>query len=177
MVIAKTSLNKMQKHQIILMLLLSFTLSALCQNNASDSVWMIELEAISIENSTTKDHLPEFLGTYMYAGKKTDLLTLNGSENLSQNLGRMIFAKIPGINLWDMDGAGTQLNISTRGTDAHRSIEMNMRQNGYNTNSDMFGYPENHYTVAMQGVKQIQLVRGSVALQFGSQFGGILKGF
>lgn len=165
----------MQKHQIILMLLLSFTLSALCQNNASDSVWMIELEAISIENSTTKDHLPEFLGTNMYAGKKTDLLTLNGSENLSQNLGRMIFAKIPGINLWDMDGAGTQLNISTRGTDAHRSIEMNMRQNGYNTNSDMFGYPENHYTVAMQGVKQIQLVRGSAALQFGSQFGGMMN--
>ena len=165
----------MQKNQIIFMFLLSITFSALSQSNDQDSVWMIELEAISIENTTSKDQLPELLGTNLYAGKKTDLLTLNGSENLSQNLGRMIFAKIPGINLWDMDGAGTQLNISTRGTDAHRSIEMNMRQNGYNTNSDMFGYPENHYTVAMQGVKQIQLVRGSAALQFGSQFGGMMN--
>ena len=52
---------------------------------------------------------------------------------------------------------------------------MNMRQNGYNTNSDMFGYPEDHYTVPMQGVEEIQLVRGSAALQFGPQFGGMMN--
>jgi Fe(3+) dicitrate transport protein len=52
---------------------------------------------------------------------------------------------------------------------------MNMRQNGYNTNSDIFGYPENHYTVPLQAVEQIQLVRGSAALQFGPQFGGMMN--
>lgn len=145
------------------------------QTDSSKYSKLIELEAISITNTHLKDRLPEVLGTQIFAGKKTDLLTVTDQSNLPQNVGRMIFAKIPGINLWDMDGAGTQLNISTRGTDAHRSIEMNMRQNGYNTNSDMFGYPENHYTVAMQGVKQIQLVRGSAALQFGSQFGGMMN--
>jgi Fe(3+) dicitrate transport protein len=74
-----------------------------------------------------------------------------------------------------MDGAGTQMNIGSRGTDAHRSIEMNMRQNGYSTNSDQFGYPENHYSVPMQAVRQIQLVRGSSALQFGPHFGGMMN--
>ena len=75
-------------------------------------------------------------------------------------MGRTALAKIPGLTMWEMDGAGTQLNIGSRGTDSHRSIEMNMRQNGYNTNSDMFGYPEDHYTVPMQAVEEIQLVRG-----------------
>jgi len=116
------------------------------------------------------------VGASIYAGKKTETVNLdNGGANLDENVGRMVFSKMPGVNLWDMDGAGTQMNIGTRGTDAHRSIEMNMRQNGYNTNSDMFGYPENHYAVPMQGVRQIQLVRGSAALQFGSQFGGMMN--
>lgn len=74
-----------------------------------------------------------------------------------------------------MDGAGLQVNVGSRGTDSHRSIEMNMRQNGYNINSDMFGYPEDHYTPPMQGIQRIELVRGSAALQFGSQFGGMMN--
>ena len=52
------------------------------------------------------------------------------------NLGRLQLAQILGLNMWQMDGTGTQLNIGTRGTDAHRDIEMNMRQNGYMTSSD-----------------------------------------
>jgi outer membrane receptor for Fe3+-dicitrate len=94
---------------------------------------------------------------------------------LALNLGRTALAKIPGLTMWEMDGAGTQLNIGSRGTDSHRSIEMNMRQNGYNTNSDIFGYPENHYTVPLQAVEEVQLVRGSAALQFGPQFGGMMN--
>jgi Fe(3+) dicitrate transport protein len=134
------------------------------------------LDSVLIRDSRLSTFLPDDDGIQLYAGKKTNLVDLTeGGSNLPQNVGRTIFAKIPGVHLWDMDGAGTQMNISTRGTDAHRSIERNMRQNGYNTNSDLFGYPENHYTVPMQGVKQIQLIRGSAALQFGSQFGGMMN--
>ncbi len=123
-----------------------------------------------------KQAIPDIVGVNIFAGKKTEVVDLeNGDANLVQNVGRMVYAKMPGVNLWDMDGAGTQMNIGTRGTDAHRSIEMNMRQNGYNTNSDIFGYPENHYQVPMQGVKQVQLLRGSAALQFGSQYGGMMN--
>lgn len=121
-------------------------------------------------------HLPDVSGVLIFAGKKTNVVDIApANTNLSQNVVRTIFAKIPGLNTWDMDGTGSQLNIGTRGTDAHRSIEMNMRQNGYGTNSDMFGYPENHYTVPLQGVKQVQYVRGSAALQFGPQFGGMMN--
>lgn len=137
----------------------------------------ILLDPVTIESYRDNQHaLPDIVDVSIFAGKKTEtILIKTGEANLPQNIGRMIYAKLPGVNLWDMDGGGTQMNIGTRGTDAHRAIEMNMRQNGYNTNSDMFGYPENHYTVPMQGVRQVQFVRGSAALQFGSQFGGMMN--
>ncbi len=121
-------------------------------------------------------YLPNVSGMNIFAGKRTNTLVLsNTTSGIEQNMGRTVLAKIPGLTIWEMDGAGTQLNIGTRGTDAHRSIEMNMRQNGYNTNSDVFGYPENHYTVPMQAIEEVQFVRGSAALQFGPQFGGMMN--
>ncbi|WP_158829153.1 TonB-dependent receptor family protein [Mucilaginibacter lacusdianchii] len=135
----------------------------------------LQLDTVPVRDARLK-HLPDVNGTYLFAGKRTFLVTPNsGSANLAANNARTIFAQVPGVNVWDMDGAGLQINISTRGTDAHRSIETNMRQNGYHINSDMFGYPEAHYTPAFQAIEAIQLVRGSAALQFGSQFGGMVN--
>ncbi|HEX5150869.1 MAG TPA: TonB-dependent receptor [Parafilimonas sp.] len=124
----------------------------------------------------TNYYLSNTDGVSLFAGKKTNVLhAVNMDGNLANNVQRTAFSKIPGLNMWEMDGAGTQLNLATRGTDAHRCIEMNMRQNGYNTNSDMFGYPENHYTVPLEAIQEVQYVRGSAALQFGSQFGGMMN--
>lgn len=135
----------------------------------------LNLDSVIIKEGRSK-HLPNVQGTYIFAGKKTFVTYPDaGKANLANNTARMVLAKIPGFNVWEMDGAGLQLNIGTRGTDPHRSIEMNMRQNGYNTNSDAFGYPENHYNVPFQAVAEIQYVRGSAALQFGPQFGGMVN--
>jgi len=157
-----------------------FVLVAQClyaQNvNKDDSLSTKVLEQVIVTGQFDRTYLADVNDMIVYSGKKTIVVNLNNGEaNLPQNVGRMVFAKMPGVNLWDMDGAGTQMNIGSRGTDAHRSIEMNMRQNGYNTNSDIFGYPENHYAAPMQGVRQIQFLRGSAALQFGSQFGGMMN--
>ncbi len=128
-----------------------------------------------LKNASSK-YIAQVDGMNIYSGKKTNQVYLDASRmNLTQNISRTAFAQIPGLTMWDMDGAGLQINIGSRGTDRHRSIEMNMRQNGYNTNSDMFGYPEVHYTPPLQAVQQVQLVRGSAALQFGSQFGGMMN--
>lgn len=135
----------------------------------------ITLDSVLVHESRIK-HLPDVSGTNIFAGKRTfSINPTDGKANLAGNNARMIFAQVPGVNVWEMDGAGLQLNIGTRGTDTHRSIETNIRQNGYNTNSDMFGYPEDHYTPPMQAVGEIQIVRGSAALQFGSQFGGMVN--
>jgi len=168
----------------ILMALLTGCITNCFAQNLTPDVLNDTLPVKTLDSVTVSTRLKQFnasyltdvVGTKVYAGKRTNTLTLSQNINgLSFNLGRTALAKIPGLTMWEMDGAGTQLNIGSRGTDSHRSIEMNMRQNGYNTNSDMFGYPEDHYTVPLQGVEQIQLVRGSAALQFGPQFGGMMN--
>ena len=166
-------------------LLLSFlifflSLSGFCQNTGrQDSAKTQVLDSVMVIanlKNYSMQPLPTVQGVYVYSGKNTMTFQPDPSTaNLAGNMTRMAFAKIPGLNVWEMDGAGTQVNIGSRGTDAHRSIEMNMRQNGYNTNSDMFGYPEDHYTPPMQAINQVQYVRGSAALQFGSQFGGMMN--
>ena len=160
----------------VAMFFVSVDLSA--QTHA-DTVRIISLDSV-IVNAKAKVisalQLPDVVGMHIFAGKKTnDIFFTENTPGLEINLARTALAKISGLTIWEMDGAGTQLNIGSRGTDSHRSIEMNMRQNGYNTNSDLFGYPENHYTVPLQGVEEVQLVRGSAALQFGPQFGGMLN--
>lgn len=164
------------KAHYLLPILLGVTLSSYAQ---SDTTILRDLDSITVSTyrkNSAATSLPDIVGTSVYAGKHTNQLQLDGSKgNLAQNLARQLFAQIPGLLTWEMDGAGTQVNIGVRGTDPHRSIEMNMRQNGYNTNSDLFGYPENHYSLPLQAVQTVQMVRGSAALQFGPQFGGMMN--
>lgn len=176
---------EMKKHDVLcscfiffILLLNSSCLLSQDKNGKIDSVNYRDLDSVWVKAYVNRSltALPDVEGWSIYSGKKSNRFYLNpASTNLAANVSRNAFAKIPGINLWDMDGGGTQFNIGTRGSNAHRSIEMNIRQNGYNTNSDMFGYPETHYTPPLQGIRSVELVRGSAALQFGSQFGGMLN--
>ncbi len=95
--------------------------------------------------------------------------------NIAEKTPRQIFAKVPGVFVYDMDGTGNQTNISTRGLDAHRGWEFNIRKNGIITNSDMYGYPASHYSMPMEAVERIEIVRGTGSLQYGAQFGGMLN--
>lgn len=149
----------------------------LSENSSTDTLPSGVLDSVVVNSFIrAQTFLKDINGVQIFSGKKTNTVQLNPAVcNLSQNIARNAFAQIPGLTMWEMDGAGTQLNIGSRGTDSHRSIEMNMRQNGYNTNSDMFGYPENHYTPPLQAVQEVQLVRGSAALQYGPQFGGMMN--
>lgn len=137
------------------------------------------LEEVVIEekkNSIQVERLPDVHGVYLSAGKKNEVIQLGGvNANISEKTGRQIFAKIPGVFVYDMDGSGNQINISTRGLDPHRSWEYNIRQNGIITNSDMYGYPASHYSPAMESIERIELVRGSASLQYGAQFGGMIN--
>jgi Fe(3+) dicitrate transport protein len=82
---------------------------------------------------------------------------------------------VPGVFVYDMDGAGNQVNIATRGLDPHRGWEFNNRKDGFITNSDMYGYPASHFSVPMEAVQRVELVRGTGSLQYGAQFGGMLN--
>jgi len=120
--------------------------------------------------------LPAEQGTYIFSGKKTEVISLaNTAADITNKTGRQVFAKIPGVFVYDMDGSGNQINIAARGLDPHRGWEFNIRKDGVLTNSDMYGYPASHYSMPLESIDRIELVRGTGSLQYGAQFGGMLN--
>ena len=86
---------------------------------------------------------------FITEGKKISIIQLsNLSSSLAEKNARAIFSKQPGIFIYDMDAAGNQLNVSTRGLDPHRGWEFNIRHDGILTNSDIYGYPASQSSLA-----------------------------
>ncbi len=112
----------------------------------------------------------------LYEGKKTAVINLKKVDaNLAQNNARQALAKIPSLNIWESDNGGLQLDIGGRGLSPKRTANFNTRQNSYDISADALGYPESYYSPPLDGVSKIELVRGAGALQYGSQFGGLIN--
>ena len=122
------------------------------------------------------DRLPEIQANVIFSGKKNEVLHLSSiNANVATNNARQVFAKVPGVSVWENEGSGIQINIGVRGLSPNRSWELNTRQNGYDISSDVFGYPEAYYNPPLEAVENIQFVRGGASLQFGPQFGGMVN--
>ena len=115
-------------------------------------------------------------GTTINAGKKNEVIKLSKSNfNTATNNSRQIYAEVPGLNIWESDQTGLQLEIGARGLSPQRTSNFNTRQNYYDISADALGYPESYYTPPSQAVDRIQLIRGAASLQYGPQFGGMLN--
>ena len=120
--------------------------------------------------------LPNIQGTDIFAGKKNEVIKIGtSSADLSTNNSRQIFNKVPGLSIWENDGSGIQTGIATRGLSPNRSWEFNVRQNGTDISSEVFGYPEAYYAPPSEALEKIEIVRGAGSLQYGPQFGGMLN--
>ncbi|MEO7174592.1 MAG: TonB-dependent receptor [Saprospiraceae bacterium] len=155
-------------------------LSQICLAQSDiDSTRHLILDPLTVEGLRINQDircLAPIQGTYIYSGKKTEVIDLTQKNiAITEKYARQIFAKIPGIFVYDMDGTGNQMNISTRGLDPHRGWEFNIRKDGVVTNSDMYGYPASHYNIPMEAVDHIEFVRGTGSLQYGAQFGGMMN--
>lgn len=119
--------------------------------------------------------MPAIKGVRLNNGTNSiiELENLSGAKSLGNP--REVFAKIPGINIWENDGAGIQMGIGGRGLSPKRTANFNTRQNGYDISADALGYPESYYTPPIEALESIEILRGSAALQFGTQFGGLLN--
>jgi len=115
-------------------------------------------------------------GYMITQGKKNEAINVEKMDaNKATNLSRQIFAKIPGLNIWESDGAGIQIGLGGRGLNPSRNSNFNTRQNGYDISADALGYPESYYTPPSEAIDEIQLIRGAASLQFGPQFGGLIN--
>ena len=137
------------------------------------------LEEVVINDEATgasSQYLRAVEGYGIYEAKKSELIRPDQlNANLATNNSRQVFAKVPGLNIWESDGAGLQLGIGARGLDPNRTAHFNVRQNGYDISADALGYPESYYTPPVEALERVELVRGAASLQYGSQFGGMLN--
>lgn len=135
------------------------------------------LNEIIIEgNQKDLDRLPVLEGTRINAGKKNEVIQMNYiNADLSTNNTRQVFAKVPGVTIWENDGSGIQVGVAARGLSPNRSWEFNVRQNGYDITSEAYGYPEAYYNPPMEALEKIEVIRGAASLQYGTQFGGLLN--
>ena len=138
----------------------------------------MKLEKITVyaENDFSSRSMRTIEGMMLTHGKKTQLIEINKLvANTATNNARELYASVPGLNIWESDGAGLQLGIGARGLSPNRTAHFNTRQNGYDISADALGYPESYYTPPSEAIESIQLIRGAASLQFGPQFGGMLN--
>ncbi len=162
-------------HIILLILLLN-----LQQVFSQDTLKVKLLDDVIVVEKIKKNgdisRLPTIQGTEIFSGKKNEVISISSSTaDLSTNNSRQLFGKVPGLSIWENDGSGIQTGIATRGLSPNRSWEFNVRQNGYDISSEVFGYPEAYYAPPTEALDRIEIVRGAGALQYGPQFGGLLN--
>ena len=120
--------------------------------------------------------MKDFEQTRVFAGKKNEVILLELSmANLASNNARQVYSQIPGLNIYQNDDAGLQLNIGGRGLNPNRTANFNTRQNGYDISADALGYPESYYTPPAEALSEIEILRGAASLQYGTQFGGLIN--
>lgn len=136
----------------------------------------IEVIARNMEEEFGIGYAPPIRGTVIYDGKKHEILKLDKlSGNKSSGTARELYAKVPGLNIWESDSYGIQLGIGGRGLSPNRTANFNTRQNGYDISADALGYPESYYSPPTEALDAIEIIRGAASLQYGSQFGGLLN--
>ena len=172
--IEKLSIMK-QILKLVLLLQLLYFQDVLAQDTLND---LFLREVIIVEKQKQPDifRLPKIQATDIFSGKKNEVISIASSTaDLSTNNSRQLFGKVPGLSIWENDGSGIQTGIATRGLSPNRSWEFNVRQNGYDISSEVFGYPEAYYAPPTEALDRIEIVRGAGALQYGPQFGGLLN--
>ncbi len=143
----------------------------------ADMQFLNEVTVKGIKTITGMGYLDETHDGVIYSGKKTEVILLDSlNANTAQNNPRQILGRIPGANYSETEGGGFPSNgIGFRGLNPSQSVEVNIRQNGYNITADIYGYPETYYTTPLEAVERVEVTRGASSLQFGPQFGGVIN--
>ena len=151
----------MQK--ITVLLSLNLLITALTAQT-SDTLKKIDLKTVEIKSYRTVNglgHLNDFdtQEGVIYAGKKTEVIIIDSiNANKAVNDTRQILGRIPGLNITESESGGFIANgVGVRGLNPNQSIEMNVRQNGYNITGDVYGYNETYYAPPMEAVHSIEV--------------------
>ena len=98
-------------------LLIAVSSNGYAQTKYQDSLKIIKLDTVIIrdKNFPFINPLPAVKGTYIFSGRKSETIELEKMDiNRVDNNARQLFSKSPGIFVYETDGSGNQVNISTR---------------------------------------------------------------
>jgi Fe(3+) dicitrate transport protein len=169
----------MKNTLLFILFYLTQSITVEAQIDKRDSILYKDIDSILLDARlylNYRKYLPEIVGTFLLTGKKSEIILLASEKTDIENKNaRQVFATVPGVFVYDMDGSGNQINIATRGLDPHRGWEFNIRRGGVITNSDLYGYPASHFSMPLESIEKIELIRGTSSIQYGSQFGGMLN--
>lgn len=128
------------------------------------------------DKATVVGNLKDVEGTAIYAGKKSEVITLDKiTANKAVNNSRQVFSQVAGLTMNESSDGGLQLSIGGRGLNPNRTSNFNTRQNDYDISADVLGYPESYYATPTEALEQIYVIRGAASLQYGTQFGGLIN--
>lgn len=136
-----------------------------------------EIKIVGFKSMNGIGHFNEVHRSVIYAGKKTEVIEVDSIDaNKAINNTRQILGRVPGLNIVESETGGFVANgIGVRGLNPSQSLEMNVRQNGYNVAADVYGYNETYYLPPMEAVARVEIVKGASSIQFGSQIGGMIN--
>ena len=136
-----------------------------------------EIKVVGFKNRNVAGQLNDVQGTAIYAGKKTFVIEVDSIDaNKAINNTRQILGRIPGLNIVESETGGFVANgIGVRGLNPVQSLEINVRQNGYNVAADVYGYNETYYLPPMEAVEKIEMIKGAASIQYGSHVGGMVN--
>src|SRR5688572_30670471 len=109
--LATERINDMKR---VIIIVSGLMLVVAVQAQKPDSVNARALDSVTItsylrESNITR--LSDVQGTYIFSGKKSEVVSLGSSDiDITNKNARQTFAKVPGIFVYDMDGSGNQLN-------------------------------------------------------------------
>jgi Fe(3+) dicitrate transport protein len=146
----------------------------------TDSLQTKELDKVVVVSYISMNgigHLKEIQPPFIYSGKRTEVILVDSVDgNKAINNTRQILGRVPGLNIVESETGGFVSNgVGIRGLNPAQSLEMNVRQNGYNIAADIYGYNETYYLPPMEAVERIEIIRGASSLQFGAQMGGMIN--
>ena len=155
-----------------------FNLTVIAQTKDSvEEKNLREIKVVGYKNKNVAGQLNDIKGTAIYVGKKTTVIEVDSIDaNKAINNTRQILGRIPGLNIVESETGGFVANgIGVRGLNPVQSLEINVRQNGYNIAADVYGYNETYYLPPMEAVEKIEMIKGAASIQYGSHVGGMVN--
>lgn len=184
-IITKQKEDNLNQMKIFNLLLKAIPVLAIClsqksiaqEQDTASYIKMREVTVIGYKAMNGIGHFNDVNDHVIYAGKKTEVIEIDSIDaNKAVNNTRQILGRIPGVNIVESETGGFVANgIGIRGLNPVQSLEMNIRQNGYNVAADVYGYNETYFLPPMEAVARVEIIKGAAATQFGPQFGGMVN--